>query len=130
MFTALATVFFPANFSIMPLAAFSGAFLATITVYLVARKTGASRMTIILAGVAVSSLVGAMTDTVLILFPDTVISRTSFIIGGLAGVTMNKLLIPGIIIFISIKCHEICGSDKYEKQYIFSYANRLVANKD
>ena len=102
LFTALATAFFPANLSIMPLAAFIGAFLATIVVYYVARKTGASRMTIILAGVAVSSLVGAMTDTVLILFPDTVISRTSFIIGGLSGVTMNRLLMPGIIIFFSL----------------------------
>ena len=102
LFTALATVFFPANFNIMPLAAFFGAFLATIVVYFVARKTGASRMTIILAGVAVSSLIGAITDTVLIIFPDTVINRTSFIIGGLSGVTMNRLLVPGIIIFISM----------------------------
>lgn len=102
LFTALATVFFPANINIMPMAAFSGAFLATIIVYLVARKTGASRITIILAGTAISSFLGAMTDTVLILFPNLAIDRTSFVIGGLSGVTMDRLKIPGLIILISL----------------------------
>ena len=102
LFTAIATVFIPANINIMPIAAFTGAFLATLIVYFVARKTGASRSTIVLAGTAVSSLLGAMTDTVLILFPDTLIDRTSFLIGGLSGVTMDRLKIPGLIIFFSL----------------------------
>lgn len=68
-------------------------------------------MTIILAGTAVSSLVGAMTDAVLILFPETVLDRTSFIIGGLSGVTMNRLLIPGAIILVSLLITSIFGYD-------------------
>lgn len=102
LFTALAIAFFPANINIMPIAAFSGAFLATLIVYIVARKTGASRSTIVLAGIAISSLIGAMTDTILILFPDTIIDRTSFVIGGLSGVTMDKLKMPGVIIVVSL----------------------------
>lgn len=111
LFTALATALFPASYSIMPVAAFLGAFLATLIVYYVAKKTGASRMTIILAGTAVSSLVGAMTDAVLILFPETVIDRTSFIIGGLSGVTMSRLLVPGLIIFVSLIITSIFSYD-------------------
>lgn len=102
LFTALATAFFSANISLMPISAFLGAFLATLLVYTIAKKTGSSRMTIVLAGTAVSSLVGAMTDTILVLFPDTIIDRTSFLIGGLSGVTMNRIILPGIIIVISL----------------------------
>ena len=102
LFTALATVFFPAYINLMPIAAFSGAFLATLIVYFVARKTGASRIAIVLAGTAISSLLGALTDTVLIIFPDTIIDRTSFIIGGLSGITLDRLKIPGVIIAISL----------------------------
>lgn len=102
LFTALAAVFFPVNINVMPLAAFLGAFTATLTVYFVAKKTGASRITIVLAGVAISSLLSAMTDTVLTLFPDIFIDRTLFVIGGLSGVTMDRLRIPGIIIAVSL----------------------------
>ena len=42
-------------------------------------------MAIVLSGVAVSSFIGAMTDTVLTLKPDTAIQRTAFLIGGLSG---------------------------------------------
>ena len=38
LFTALATVFPPANINIMPISSFLGAFLATLIVYLVAKK--------------------------------------------------------------------------------------------
>jgi iron complex transport system permease protein len=101
LFTTLIMALFPAYLTLMPLAAFLGALLATLSVYFIAQKTGASRMTIVLSGVAVSSFIGAITDTILTIWPDTAISRTSFLIGGLSGVSMNGIMLPGVLIFIA-----------------------------
>lgn len=70
--------------------------------YFIARKTGASRMAIVLSGVAVSSFIGAITDTVLTLKPDTMIARAAFLIGGFSGITMDKLSFAGVFILIAL----------------------------
>lgn len=101
LFTTLIIALFPAYITLMPIAAFIGALMVTLLVYFIAKKTGASRITIVLSGVAVSSFIGAITDTLLTLWPDTAIGRTSFLIGGLSGVTMNGIKLPGILISIS-----------------------------
>lgn len=101
LFTTLIIALFPAYFEFMALAAFAGAFLSTLLVYFIAKKTGASRITIVLSGVAVSSFIGAITDTVLTLWPDVAISRTAFLIGGLSGVTMDGIKLPGLLILMS-----------------------------
>ena len=102
LFTTVVTALFPAYITLMPIAAFVGALTATLLVYFIAKKTGASRITIVLSGTAVSSFIGAITDTILTIWPDTAISRTTFLIGGLSGVTMNSIKLSGIIIFISL----------------------------
>ncbi|NLM43560.1 MAG: iron ABC transporter permease [Clostridiales bacterium] len=101
LFTTLIMALFPYYITLMPIAAFVGALIATLLVYFIAKKTGASRVTIVLSGVAVSSFIGAITDTIFTIWPDTAISRTSFLIGGLSGVTMNSIKLPGILVFIS-----------------------------
>lgn len=101
LFTILVAAFFPANLFRTTIAAFTGAILAVLFVYFIAHKTGASRMGIILSGVAVSSFIGALTDTILTLKPDTVIARTAFLIGGFSGITMDKLRFAGLLIVIS-----------------------------
>lgn len=111
LFTTLVIALFPGYFNLLPLAAFGGALLSTLLVYFIAKKTGASRMTIVLAGVAVSSIVGAITDTVLTLWPDTAISRISFLIGGLSGVTLDRLKLPGILIFTALALSFIFSAD-------------------
>lgn len=119
LFVTLITALFPAYLQFTPIAAFAGALGATLLVYTIALKTGASRMTIVLSGVAVSSVLGAITDTVLIIFPDTAISRTSFLIGGLSGVTTNQLKLPGAIIFIA-----------FVLALVFSYNMNILALGD
>lgn len=101
LFTTLITALFPAYIALMPISAFVGALTATLLVYFIAKKTGASRITIVLSGTAVSSFIGAITDTILTIWPDTAISRTTFLIGGLSGVTMNNIRLPAIMILIS-----------------------------
>lgn len=92
LFTLLLAAFFPSLLLFTPLAAMLGALVATLLIYFIASATGASRMTLVLAGIAISSFLGAMTDTVLTLVPEAQTSRMSFMIGGLSGVYMRQML--------------------------------------
>lgn len=102
LFTVLIAAFFPASLHLATPVAFAGALLAVFSVYFIARKTGASKTTIVLSGVAVSSFIGAITDTLLTLKPDTVFARTAFLIGGFSGITMEKIRFAGIWIVIAM----------------------------
>lgn len=82
---------FPDYSRFTSLAAFFGAIIAVFAVYLLARLTGASKSTIILAGVAVNSIFGAIMDAIVTLIPDAVVSRSAFSIGGFATVTLRQL---------------------------------------
>lgn len=101
-FTVLCSALFPAAVSWLPAAAFTGAFAAVMLVYIIARKTEASKITLVLAGVAISSLFNAGTDTVTELFPDTLSGITSFKIGGMGNITTERLTPAWIIIFVGI----------------------------
>ena len=48
------------RFSLLPVFAFAGAFLTTLTVVLLSRRTGAGRAAIVLSGVAMSALLNAL----------------------------------------------------------------------
>ena len=82
--------------------AFLGAFGAVMLVSLGAKKWGASRGTLILLGVAMNSILGAMSDTVITLIPEVAAISRDFKMGDLSAVTYGKLipclvLIPGAI---------------------------------
>ena len=94
----LVAAFFPEYAHMTPLAAFFGAFAAMLLVYGIAVGSGASRMTLILAGVAVSSMLSAAIDAVVTLKPDTAVSRSMFMIGGLSGVSLHDLASAGAVI--------------------------------
>lgn len=74
-----------------PLAAFLGACAAAFAVYLLARLTGASKTTIVLAGIAVNGIFGAAMDAIVTLVPDAVASRSAFSIGGFSTATLRQL---------------------------------------
>lgn len=82
---------FPGLSRLTSLAAFLGACAAAFAVYALARITGASRTTIVLAGVAVNSIFGACMDVIVTLIPEAVISRSAFSIGGFSTTTMQQL---------------------------------------
>lgn len=84
--------FLPTLAMFMPVAAFLGALFATVLVYLIASRAGAARLTLVLAGVAVSSFLSAISDTIITLFPSTQASRISFLIGGFSGISMAQVL--------------------------------------
>lgn len=87
----LVMAFLPQAIAWVPAFAFAGAALAAAAVYCLATFTGASRSTIVLSGVAISSMLGAVMDTIVTLIPDAAVSRASFSIGGFASVDMRQL---------------------------------------
>lgn len=98
----LCCAFFPYLVNLIPVAAFLGALAATLVVLLFAQRTGASRITLVLAGVAISGLFSAGIDTIIMLVPDALTGYTDFRVGGLNGVTMAKILPAAVLIGISM----------------------------
>ena len=71
---------------------FLGAFLAVLLVSLGAKKWNASTGTLILMGVALNSLLGAISDTVTTFLPEISILSNDFKVGDFSAVTYAKLL--------------------------------------
>ncbi|MBQ3064643.1 MAG: iron ABC transporter permease [Clostridia bacterium] len=81
----------------LSLFAFLGAFLSVMLINLGAHRWGSSRGTVILMGVALNSLLGAISDTVITVFPDVAITHSDFRIGDFSSVTDTRL-IPAVIV--------------------------------
>lgn len=78
-------ILFPAQIAFLPLAAFIGALGAALVIYLLAWKGGASPIRLILAGVAVNSLLGAAMTALMILNSEKVQSVLPWMSGSLNG---------------------------------------------
>lgn len=91
LFMIITAAFFPAAIGFAPIAAFLGAVTAVGVVYGIAKRTGASKLAIVLSGIAISSLLSAFTDTIVTLVPDAKISRVDFLIGSFSGITMANV---------------------------------------
>jgi len=87
---------------LLSLSAFAGAFLTVMIVSFSAKKWGASRGTVLLIGVAMNSLLGAISDAVITLMPDVSIMSNDFKVGDFTGVTYNKLVPAIVVITISL----------------------------
>lgn len=101
-FTVLCIAVFPDYYSYLPAAAFLGALAAVMLVYAIAKKTGASKMTLVLSGVAVSSLMNAASDTVITLFPEVLTGFSSFRSGSVSGLALSKISPAWIYILVGI----------------------------
>lgn len=82
----------PTAVGLVPLAALGGALLGTGLVLYIARRTGASRLTLVLAGVALSAMFSAGVDAIVTFVPDALTGYSDFRIGGLSGVSMKQLI--------------------------------------
>ena len=101
-FAVLAMALFPHNTALVPAAAFIGAVVTVMAVYLIAVKNGASKITLVLAGVAVGNLLSAGINTITTFFPDSLNGINSFKIGGVMGMTLSKLSPAWIYIAIGL----------------------------
>lgn len=100
LFVLLSGLIFPMNFFMRTMSAFIGAICISCLVYFISVISGTSKMTIVLAGVAVTTLCNAMIDTITIINPDSIYDKTAFYIGGLSGITYKQLLFSTIFIAI------------------------------
>ncbi len=94
----LCCALFPTHTQMLPAAAFAGAFAGVLLVLLIGEKTGASRLTLVLAGIAISAIFSGAVDLVVTLVPDAIGGYTDFRIGGFASVTVVKVIPAAIII--------------------------------
>ena len=83
-------------------AAFLGALCATFLVVFTARKSHASRTTVVLAGVAVTACLNAVTETIRTMVPDAALASQDFRVGGFHAVNQARLLPAGILILLAI----------------------------
>ena len=81
---------------------FLGALLSVLAVMFVSRKTGASRSTVILSGVAINSFLNAISEGIVVLFPDVGMLSGDFRVGGFSSINHNRLIPAGILIVISL----------------------------
>lgn len=88
-FTFLAIAILPGVRGAAQLGAFFGALFAVLLVCAVSAGTG--RLTIILSGVAVSSIFTAGINTVKTFYPDTLYNGSTFLIGGFSGMSLKDL---------------------------------------
>lgn len=81
---------------------FAGGMAAVLLVVLVARRTGASRMTVVLGGVAVSTFLNAGSEAIATLFPDAAIGSADFRVGGFSLVSLSRLWPAAILILAGL----------------------------
>ncbi len=107
----LCSYFFPLSYHLIPAAAFGGALAAVLFIYGLARKTGASRVTLVLAGVSVNSLLNAASDMVHTFGGDTLTSTYSFRLGGFSSVSVQVLIPAGLSIAAAMVLVLLMGNE-------------------
>lgn len=102
---------FPGLYRLMPVAAILGALLTSLTVFVLAARTGARKITITLAGIAISSMLTAGMNAIKTFFPDTAYNANTFLIGGLSGISYRNLNYTWILIILGIAVAFILAKD-------------------
>lgn len=78
-------ILFPGYSLYLPMGAFIGALITSLLVYALSWKNGIHPYRLIMAGVAVSSFLGAGMSTLMLYFPDRIHGVLVFMVGGLNG---------------------------------------------
>ncbi len=105
---ALCGALVPTAAALTPVAAFAGALGGVLLVLFIAERTGASRLTLVLAGVAVSGMFSAGVDAVVTFVPDALAGYSDFRIGGLSNLTMARIvpalwvILPAMLLVFSL----------------------------
>lgn len=98
----LCSAFFPAMDALLPFAAFLGALVTAMLIFALAMGPGVSRITLVLTGIAMSSILGAGMNCIMILYPDAYIGASTFLVGGLSGLTLHGLRFPAVYILLGL----------------------------
>ena len=120
LMTLIVLIIFPDYYYLAPMGAFIGAISATLFIYFLAWKEGVATTRLILAGVAISSLLGAGNHAIMIFYPDKVSGVIGFMVGGLSSTNWTHVdmifpyAIAGMILiaFISNKLNILMLGDE------------------
>ena len=88
----------PAAGTVLPLAAFLGAFGAATVILLVAGKLGSSKTDMVLIGIAITTLLNAAISFLSLLDEGILAQYNHFTVGSLKGIHLSDLLLPAIFI--------------------------------
>ena len=110
--TLIAALVFPLIPQLQPLAAFIGALFSVMMIYLLSRRAGTSKMTILLSGVVLNSLLNAASEALCTFFPDIHMSYAAFRVGGLSTVQTSVLypaasLITVLFIIVQLRANTL-----------------------
>ena len=83
-------------------AAFVGSLITVFVIALFSRATFSSRTTVILGGVALNSIISAISESIAVLDPDVAMLTTEFRVGGFSSVSYTRLLPAGIMIISAL----------------------------
>lgn len=86
----------------MALSSFLGAFISVSVIALGSKKWGRSRSTVILAGVALNSLLNAVSSAIITVSPNVGVLSNDFKVGDFSSVTYQKLIPASIGIFVAL----------------------------
>lgn len=86
LMTLLVLIIFPDYYYLATVGSFLGALSATLFIYILSWKEGSSPSKLILAGVAVSSLLGAGNNIIMTFYPEKVSGVLDFMVGGLSAI--------------------------------------------
>lgn len=92
----------PSLINYVAIGSFVGAMLTTIFILFISSKISNSKMTIILAGMAVTTLLNAGISFISMLDTSVLDTYKYFSVGGLNGISIKQLILPLIFILISI----------------------------
>ena len=92
----------PAAQRFTPAIAFAGALLSALLVVGIAQCTGASRMTVVLAGVAISNIFSAGIDAVVTFVPEALGGVSDYRIGGFSAVNMERIAPAAVMIGVGL----------------------------
>lgn len=98
----LSMAFFPTAVYLRPFFAFVGAFAATAVILFVSSRVGSQKSTVILSGIAVTTLLNAAISFISYYDNDLLASYNYFSVGTLGGCTLKELIVPTTVIFLSL----------------------------
>lgn len=92
--------------------AFIGSLVAAAIITLIAYGSGASKVTVILSGVALNSILNAVSEAICVLVPDVSVMNVDFRVGGFSAVSYERLipaavLITGALLVSFLFCNEL-----------------------
>lgn len=98
----LTAALLPTHHELLPTAAFVGAIITSLIILFMSLGPKSSRLTIILIGIAISSIFTAGMNTIMLVDPDAYIGSAAFLVGGLAAVNTEMLTLPAVYIIIGL----------------------------